>query len=78
MKTDVKTITENTLIPLSAIALVFGAAMWLTTIFRQGEANANEIKEIKESKSHDLEKIETKIDKINDKVDRLLQERKLQ
>lgn len=70
---EVKTLTESTLIPISAIGLIFGAAAWVTTIYKQGEANAKEIAEIKDARSHDIEKIEVKLDRINDKLDRLIE-----
>lgn len=70
-------LTENTLIPISAIVLVFGASAWLTTVWKQGEANAAQIQEIKASQSTDMDKIDYKLEKINEKIDRLLEKQKL-
>jgi hypothetical protein len=70
-------LTENTLIPISAIVLVFGASAWLTTVWKQGEANASEIKDIKQTQTNDMEKIDYKLEKINEKIDRLLEKQKL-
>ncbi len=38
---------ENTLIPVSAIAFICGAVVWVTTIYAQGVSNAKAIEEIR-------------------------------
>lgn len=70
-------LTENTLIPISAIVLVFGASAWLTNVWKQGEANAAQIQEIKQTQSSDMDKIDHKLEKIDEKIDRLLEKQKL-
>lgn len=71
------TLTESTLIPIGAVVLVFGFAMWMTKIFYQGEANAQDISSIKAQTIHDIDKIDKKLERIEDKVDRLLSNPKL-
>jgi TolA-binding protein len=68
-----KVLTENTLIPISAITIVFGAALWLTSIYKQGEVNAQQITEIKNQKTAEFDKLEQKIDRLNEKIDRVLE-----
>ena len=68
-------LSENTLIPLSALALVFGAAMWLTKIFYTGEANAAQIVEIKSNQEKNMDKVYLKLDTIEEKIDQLRQKK---
>jgi hypothetical protein len=64
-------ITEGTLVPLGvlgSIAVVsVGTIMWLTTIFVQGNANANEIKELK-SEMKVLHEIRERVIRIEEKL----------
>lgn len=66
-------LNERTLIPVGAIAAIIGASMWLTNIWFQGEANAQQIEEVKATEALHYEKIDVKLDKMNDKIDRLLE-----
>lgn len=61
-----KILDEKTLVPVTVIGVVFGAAMWLTSMWKQGEVNAAQIQELKTD-------IATKLDKIEAKVDRLIE-----
>lgn len=70
-------LSENTLIPLSALVVFFGFAAWLTKIDYTGAANAAEIKDIKAAQTADMDKIDYKLEKINEKIDRLLEKQKL-
>lgn len=70
-------LTEKTWIPLGAVVIIFGAAAWLTSVHKQGEANASEIVEIKQANEKSSDKIEKKLEKIDEKVDRLLEKSKL-
>ena len=67
-----KVLNEKTLIPIGAAGLIFGASMWLTSIYAQGINNAAQIQEIKQKSYSDYEKIEQKLDKINEKIDKIL------
>lgn len=40
-------ITEKTLIPLSLLAIIIGGVIWLTTMYSQGTANAESIRDIR-------------------------------
>lgn len=66
-------LSERTLIPASALLLVFSASAWLTTVWKQGEANAAQIQEVKADQSRNIDKIYEKLDKISDKIDALLE-----
>jgi len=77
MSERVSSINEKTWIPLGAVVIIFGAAAWLTSVHKQGEANANEIVEIKQDNEKYLDKIEKKLERIDEKVDRLLDKSKL-
>lgn len=46
-----KSLSENTLIPLSAISIIGGAIVWITTIYAQGTTNAKEITEVKQTQA---------------------------
>ena len=77
MSEKVTSINEKTWIPLGAVVVVFGAAAWLTSVHKQGEANANEIIEIKQASEKSSDKIEKKLERIDEKIDRLLEKSKL-
>jgi hypothetical protein len=66
---------SSTLIPLGALSLVFGAAMWLTSIWKQGEANASQIQEVKHDQEKNLDKVYQKLEKIDGKIDQLMEKR---
>lgn len=66
-------LSEKTLVPVGILAILFGAAMWLTTIWKQGEANATQIQEVKTNQMRDIDKIYEKLDKISDKLDQLIE-----
>jgi hypothetical protein len=59
--------SEKTLIPASVLSVIFGGAMWLTTIWVKGEANAAEIAEFKDTVWKKLDRIEDKLDRIIEK-----------
>jgi formyltetrahydrofolate synthetase len=67
------TLSEKTLIPIGAIVLVFGASAWLTTVWKQGDANAAQISEVKANQLRDIDKLYEKLDKISDKLDALIE-----
>jgi hypothetical protein len=68
-------ISEKTLVPLGAIALIFGAAMWLTSIWRQGEANTARIQEVKQDQARDIDKVYTELNRISEKLDHLIEKK---
>jgi formyltetrahydrofolate synthetase len=74
-QTDWKVLSERTLIPISAISLVVGASMWLTSVWKQGEANAAQIQEMKANQAHDNDRIYDQLEKINEKLDRLIEKK---
>lgn len=63
-------ISNNTLIPLSAASVIFFAAMWVTSISEQGKANAAQIQEVKVDISEKLDKIEAKVDRLIEKSEK--------
>lgn len=44
-------ITQNTLVPLSVIACICGAVVWMTTLYAQGVSNAKDIAETKQTQA---------------------------
>ncbi len=63
-------ITEATLIPLGLLGTLIGGAIWLSVIFYQGQANANDIDQLKQYQLeviHKLSRIETKLESIENK-----------
>jgi hypothetical protein len=71
-----KVLSEKTLIPISAIGLVIGAAMWITAVYAQGEENAKAILEIKSQREKDSDRIYHELELVNDKLDRLIERTK--
>lgn len=68
-------ISEKTWIPVSAVTIIFAAAVWLTTVWRQGDANAQQLVELKNDIDKKDERIYLKLEKINDKLDMLLEKK---
>jgi len=64
---------EKTLIPIGAVTLIFGAAVWLSSVWYQGDVNAAQIQEIKATQERDLDKVYEKLDKIDSKIDRIIE-----
>lgn len=62
---------NDTWIPLGAAVLIFGAAMWLTSVWAQGVSNSAAIVDIKTAQDKSDEKIYHELEKINTKLDRL-------
>lgn len=69
-------LTKDTLMPIGAVIVIFGAATWITTIFVQGQANAAQIKEIKETQIRDVDRIYEKLERIEHKIDVLKEKQK--
>jgi hypothetical protein len=70
-------LSQSTLLPVSIVGVLFGAAMWLTTIYVQGQENTKQIVEIKEQRKddmdyirHDLKEIQKELKEINSKLDK--------
>jgi hypothetical protein len=59
--------SEKTLIPVSVLGVIFGGAVWLTTIWVRGDANAADLIEFKEAVGKKLDRIEDKLDRIIEK-----------
>jgi len=64
---------EKTLIPIGAVTLIFGAAVWLSSVWYQGDVNAAQIQELKSNQDRDMDKVYEKLDKIDSKIDRLME-----
>lgn len=66
-------LSQETLVPIGLIGVIFGAAMWLTSIWKQGEANASQIVEVKQNHDKNMDRIYDKLEKIADKLDHLIE-----
>lgn len=66
-------LNKKTLVPVGAMAVVFSAAALITTIYNQGNANASQIQEAKIQQQSDMDKVDNKLNKISDKLDRLIE-----
>lgn len=66
-------LTQRTLVPVGIVTIVFGASMWLTSVWKQGEANAAQIQEIKLQHDKNIDKVYQQLEKISDKLDRLIE-----
>jgi hypothetical protein len=64
---------EKTLIPIGAVSLIFGAAVWLSSVWYQGDVNAAQIQEIKATQERDLDKVYNKLEKIDSKIDHIME-----
>lgn len=78
-------VTEKTLVPMGALVFVFWLGMCVSTISRQSESYAAQISEIKSDVAHNEEEdlarqrrsfdiLSGKVDKTNDKLDKLILE----
>jgi hypothetical protein len=65
---------QDTLVPISVIAVVFGACVWLTTVWAQGHDNAASIIDLKAQQDKNLDKIEIKLEKIESKLEDIRKE----
>jgi hypothetical protein len=65
-----KILDEKTLVPVTVVGVVFGAAMWLTSMWKQGEVNAAQIQELKTDIATKLDKIEAKVDRLIEKLEK--------
>jgi len=68
-------ISDKTWIPIGSIAVVFGASMWITAVWLQGVANAEELKSFKEDVSKKDDKIYYKLEKMDEKIDKILEKK---
>jgi len=64
MSTDIKSITEKTLIPISLLTIIIGAAMWLTSLWELSKTSAKDIEEIKIEQKESGREVDQKFDKI--------------
>lgn len=62
VNTSLKKITEDTLLPLGVVLILFGFVSWLTTLFNETRQHTDQIVEIK-----------TELRVQNDKLDRVLE-----
>lgn len=52
-----KVLTENTLIPISAVVFLAGAIVWVTTIYAQNLEHGKQIEELKKSQGQLMEDV---------------------
>jgi hypothetical protein len=69
-------LSSDTLVPIGVLGLVFGACVWLTTMYSQGVVNAAQIVEIKADHEKSVDKIHEKLTKIEDKLDLIMEKLK--
>lgn len=74
MNAERKTILSNeTLVPVGMLSIIFGFCMWLTTVWATGQDNSKDISEMKIQRRVDMEELKKEIDKISEKLDRLIE-----
>lgn len=67
---------EGTLMPVSMVLLIIAAAAWMTKVEQNANATSLDLKEFKYDTKEHYEKFEAKLDKMNEKIDRLLENQK--
>jgi predicted RND superfamily exporter protein len=61
---ELKKITEQTLVPISLVILLFGGVFWLTTMYSSLSTNTKDIFEMKANIKEDKKDTQEKFDKI--------------
>ena len=69
-------LNQDTLMPIGAVTIIFGACIWLTSIWKQGEVNAAQIVEMKSENEKSIDRMYEKLTKIEDKIDLLMEKTK--
>ena len=69
-------ISEKTWIPLGASILIFGAAMWLTTVYAQGLENQKSLADLKSQRKEDIEFIREEIHEVKQELKEINQKLK--
>jgi hypothetical protein len=69
-------ISEKTLIPISAIAVLIGGVFWISSMYAQGRENANAIIGIKQEQKELKVEIREDLRRLEDKIDLLLERKK--
>jgi hypothetical protein len=73
MSIERRTILNNeTLIPVGMISIIFVFCMWLTNVWANGQSNTRDISEIKIQRKEDITEIKTQLEKLNEKMDRII------
>jgi hypothetical protein len=62
--------SENTKVTMGIVLVFIPGVFWLTTIFAQGVHNSKEIEEIKGNVEKRLDKIDSKLEALDLKIDR--------
>jgi hypothetical protein len=70
-----KSITENTLVPISLLVTLLLFSAWLTTVWAQGLKNAENIDKIEVNRKEDVQYFRDQVEKMNDKLDRILEKK---
>lgn len=66
-----KSITENTLIPISLVIVIIGGVSWLTAIHAGEQKNAENIMQIKADSKEFSESVDHKLDSVLDRLARI-------
>jgi hypothetical protein len=61
MQTRLKALTEDTLLPIGFVIVLFGAVSWITSLYNETRANTNAIKDLNQEQRL-----------YNDKLDRII------
>lgn len=62
---QMKKISEQTLVPVSMVLILFGFISWLTTLYNETKANGSEISEIKSEQRIYNQKLDRIMEKLN-------------
>ena len=68
-------LSEGTLIPISLLITLLLFSAWLTTVYAQGVSNSNAIGELKVQRHEDVDYFRDQVEKINAKLDRILEKK---
>lgn len=71
MTERISKITENTLLPISLVVVLIGGVFWLTSIYNQTVANAQDILNIQETQDIMIEKLTEKQTLMLDRLSRI-------
>jgi enamine deaminase RidA (YjgF/YER057c/UK114 family) len=69
-------VSEKTLIPVSLLTVVMGGVFWLSSMYAKTNANAEAIVEIKDQTRQDREHLDRRLNRIEAKLDRVIERRK--
>jgi hypothetical protein len=70
-------LNESTLMPVSLVIIVIAVAAWMTKIEQNANATGIELKEFKGDTKASYERIDNKLEKMDEKIDRLFNHRRI-